>query len=83
MRRSDVYVLAVQCGVNPAERSEWTFRVLPTDRVEEVVATQKTITLAVVDARLDPLICAFDGLGAAVAAAARSQGSGPGEEISS
>lgn len=65
-RWSDVYVFATHTGTRPGEVSEWRYRVVPTGRVDAGCGDQHSITSSWIDAHLDPVVCRWDGLAAAL-----------------
>lgn len=77
-RHSQVYVFALlhhkdRATVNPLDLAQWTFHVLSTDCLDRQCPSQKTISLGSLVA-LEPEICDFFGLKAAVARASGKGG---------
>lgn len=73
-RTADVYVFCLLEGedrkhIDPLEVAQWTFYVLPTNKLDQEVATQKTIRLGPLKALL-PRQCKYDELKAAIHEAA-------------
>jgi hypothetical protein len=69
-RQADVYVFAVlthqsKRTVDPLDLDQWEFHVLPTDRLNEAVPHQRTISLSRL-LSLQPRTVLFDGLASAV-----------------
>lgn len=76
-RQADVYVFCVftptdKTTADPLATDQWEFYVLSTDRLNEAVPTQKTITLTSL-LRLAPTRCGFAELAAGIYAAAGNQ----------
>lgn len=74
-RPADVYVFCIftaldRTTADPADTRQWTFLVVPTRRINEVLGTQKTITSGSLRTQLHPTEVGFDGLAAAVRFAA-------------
>lgn len=78
-RASDVYVFCLfhetdRTHANPLDSRQWTFFVAPTPVLDEVLATQKSITLASLRTRVAPVETTFDGLATAIREAASPRG---------
>lgn len=74
-RPADVYVFCIftvldRPTANPSDTRQWTFLVVPTRRINEVLGKQKTITAGSLRAQLHPTEVAFSGLAAAIRSAA-------------
>lgn len=52
-RRSDVYVFAIHDGIQPQNLGEWSFRVVETRDVDEMLGDQKSITVSSLDRTFD------------------------------
>ena len=66
LRRSDVYVFCHHRGTKPDHPAEWSFLVVPTERIDARCGDQTTITMASLRSRLEPLACGPIHLRAAV-----------------
>ncbi len=77
-RRSDVYVFCLlnhrtKATLDPLNAEQWTFYVVPTARINEVVPSQKKIRLGPLEKKLGARRVAFDGIAEAVRQAAPSR----------
>ncbi len=54
-RRSDVYVFCHHVGVEPGDPADWMFYVAATRTLDHVCGDQKTITLASLKRRIEPV----------------------------
>lgn len=77
-RRSDVYVFCLlhhktKTTLDPLDREQWTFYVVSTALLDEVVPSQKKIRLGPLEKKLGARRVAFDGIADAVRQAAPSR----------